>query len=401
VTDKQPATRPHVYRLNPTPEQAARLAQWVGTVRFVYNLALEQRQTFWRPGRRFNYISQGAELKELRQLAPWLADVPRNALDQALRDLDGAYRAWWAGRARAPRNRRRGANDAFRLKGDDFALRRTGRRAGRLRLPKIGELKCVWDLEPRGERRSVTITRRAGKWYACVWYREEREAPAPSTLPPVGIDRGVNVFAALSTGQLIAGPNVGRKAARALMLAQRRLSRKVKGSQNYRKQRLRVARLHARVSAARADFLHKTSTAIAKSHGLVVLEDLKVRNMTASARGTVEAPGRNVRQKAGLNRAILDQGWGMFRTMLAYKLEDRGGHLLTVDPKDTSRTCHVCGVVDADSREGTRFSCRSCGFQAHADWNAAVNILRRGTPSMPAEGASAPGETGTGSGAVQ
>lgn len=95
------------------------------------------------------------------------------------------------------------------------------------------------------------------------------------------------------------------------------------------------------------------------------------------------------------------QGWGMFRIMLAYKLEERGGHLLTVDPKYTSRTCSACGLVDADSREGTRFSCRSCGHQAHADTNAAINILRRGSPSMPAEDASAPGETGTSEGAQQ
>lgn len=386
--------RTRVYRLYPTPAQAGRLAQWVGAVRFVYNLALEQRRLFWRPGRSFNAFSQGRELTSLRAEAEWLADAPRSALEQALRDLDAAYAALRRG-AGYPTPRKRGMNDALRLNAVDFTLRRTGRHAGQIRLPKIGEIHCRWDTAPGGERRSVTITRRAGKWYACIWYRREHEAPAPSTLPPVGIDRGVSVFAALSTGRLIAGPNVGRRAARALMLAQRRLARKRKGSNNYRKARLRVARLHARVSAARNDFLHKTSTAIAKSHGLVVLEDLKVRNMTASATGTVEAPGRNVRQKAGLNRAILDQGWGAFSRMLAYKLEERGGYLLTVDPKDTSRTCSACGVVDADSRDGTRFSCRSCGFQGHADWNAAVNILRRGTPPMPAEGASAPGETGT------
>lgn len=393
--------RGRTYRLYPTLAQAERLGQWVGTVRFVYNLALEQRQTFRRPGRNFNFISQGLELSALRAEADWLSDVPRTTLDAALRDLDAAYKAWWSGRASAPTMRRRGLNDAFRLKHSEASLRRITKHRGHLKLLKMGDVLAAWDAPPPGEPRSFTVFRRAGLWFVSILYREERDAPAASTAAAVGIDRGVSVFAALSTGELIAGPNVGRRAGASLARAQRKLARKVKGSSNYRKQRLRVARLHVRVSAARNDFLHKTSTTIANSHGLVVLEDLKVRNMTASAAGTVEAPGRNVRQKAGLNRAILDQGWGMFKTMLAYKLEERGGHLLTVDPRNTSRTCSACGVVDADSREGVRFSCRSCGHEAHADTNAAINILRRGTSDLPVEATSAAGEAGTSLGAQQ
>lgn len=385
--------RARLLRLRPTAEQAARLGRWAGAIRFVYNLALEQRRTFWRPGRTFNFVSQGREITELRAQVDWIADVSRVALDQALRDLDQAYRNWWSGRAEAPTYRKRGAG-GFRLIGDEIRLRRTGRGAGRISLPKIGEIAVRLDAMPGGDIRSVTITERAGQWYASVLLAQERTAQITSEAS-IGIDRGIAVFAALSSGDLIAGANVGRKAARSLAIAQRRLSRKRKGSQNYRKQRMRVARVHARVSAARKDFLHKTSTTIAKSHGLVVLEALKVRNMTASASGTVEAPGRNVRQKAGLNRAILDQGWGTFAQMLAYKVEERGGHVLFVDPRNTSRTCSSCGVVDADSRDGVRFACRSCGHTAHADTNAAINILRRGSPSMPVEGASAPGEAGT------
>jgi putative transposase len=388
------AVRARLYRLYPTPEQEARLSAWVGAVRYVYNLALEQRRTFGRRGRSFNYITQSREVTILRAEVDWINDVPATSLGQALRDLDGAYRSFWRGGG-YPSPRRRGVNDSLRLKGNEFRIRRTSRRNGKLKLPKIGEIALRLDRPLVGEQRSITISRRAGAWYASIWCLSDHSEAGTAAPSSVGIDRGITVFAALSTGELIVGPNVGRKAAQALAKAQRALARKQKGSNNRRKARLRVARLHARVSAARKDFLHKTSTSIAKSHGVVVLEDLKVRNMTASAAGTVEAPGRNVRQKAGLNRAILDQGWGMFAQMLAYKLEDRGGYLLTVDPKDTSRTCSECGVVDADSREGVRFSCRSCGHQAHADTNAAINILRRGTPSMPVEVASAPGEAGT------
>lgn len=377
--------RAHTYRLYPTADQAERLAQWVGAVRFVYNLALEQRRTFWRPGRSFNAATQSREVSELRLQVEWLADVPRAALEQGLRDLDGAYRAWWARRSKTPTPRKRGRNDAFRLQGRDIIFTQHSRRRGAVRLPKIGDVRCHVSRQAQGEKRSITVKRVAGQWYAVIWWETATAEAAPATAE-VGIDRGVSVFAALSTGELVQGPNVGRKAARSLARAQRALSRKRRGSNRYRKQRLRVARLRARVSAARKDFLHKTSTTIAKNHGLVVLEDLKVQNMTASSAGTIKAPGRNVRQKAGLNRAILDQGWGMFRTMLAYKLEERGGALLTVDPKNTSRTCSACGVIDADSRRGITFACIACGHEAHADTNAAINILRRGTSDLRVEG---------------
>jgi putative transposase len=134
-----------------------------------------------------------------------------------------------------------------------------------------------------------------------------------------------------------------------------------------------------RVANARKDFLNKASTTIAKSHGVVVLEKLAVGNMVRSAKGTPEAPGKMVRQKAALNRAILDQGWGMFRTMLGYKLADRNGRLIEVPAAYTSQTCAECGMVDARSRrDQARFACVCCGHKANADTNAAIVILRRG-----------------------
>lgn len=390
--------RGHLCRLYPTAEQAARLGQWMGAVRCVYNLALEQRETFGRPGRPIGWVAQCRELKDLRAEFEWLRDVPANPLHQALRDLEQAYVNWRRGGARRPTFRRKGGRAGLRFPVTDGVRVTPAGRLGKVRLHRIGEIRVRLSRPLVGELRSLTVTERAGRWYVSALCAEETEEPVAARGSAVGIDRGITVFAALSSGELIGGPHVGRRAGASLARAQRNLARKVKGSSNRRKARLRVARLQLRVSDARKDFLHKTSTAIAKSHGVVLLEDLKVRNMTASARGTVEAPGRNVRQKAGLNRAILDQGWGLFRTMLAYKLEERGGFLLTVNPRDTSRTCSECGVVDADSREGVRFSCRSCGHDAHADTNAAINILRRGAPSMPAEAALAAAETGTGLG---
>jgi putative transposase len=206
-------------------------------------------------------------------------------------------------------------------------------------------------------------------------------------LPPVGIDRGITVFAALSNGVMIASANHGKKALKALARKQREAAKRKRWSFNRRKRVCRIARLHMRVHNARKNYLHQSSTNIANNHGIVVLEKLEVRNMVRSATGSVQNPGKNVRQKSGLNRSILDQGWGMFREMLKYKLPERGGKLIEVSPRYTSQTCSVCGVVDARSRfSQSRFVCTSCGHEANADENAAVNILRRrDTPVRPVE----------------
>ena len=370
--------RAHLYRLYPTAAQDVVLGQWVGAVRFVYNLALEQRRDWWRPDRRFDSVGQCRELTALRAEVDWIRAVPAQSLQQALRDLEAAHRNWWAGRAGMPRPRKRGENDAMRFPDPAaFALQRLSRHWGEVKLPKLGWVRFRWSRDVPGSPRNLTVSRRAGQWFVAVQWEHEVAEPAPSTLPAVGIDLGVRVFAALSDGTQIAPANEGQRAARALARAQRRLTRKRRGSSNRRKAAARVARLHARVANARKDFLHKHSTAIAKNHGVVVVEDLRVRNMVRSAAGTAEAPGRNVRAKAGLNRAILDQGWGMFRTMLSYKLAARGGRLIAVDPRNTSRTCRACGHVAAESRNGLRFVCVGCGHAAHADTNAAANILER------------------------
>lgn len=388
----------HVYRLYPTPDQAAVLGRWVGAVRATYNVALEQRRTFWKPGRRFNFASQCREVTALRAEFDWIRDVPVHPLQQAIKDLDRAYQNWWAGRAQAPTPRKRGVNDAMRFPDPaTFAFRRISRRAGEARLPKLGWVRLRWDRATPGEVRNITVSRRAGVWTVAAQYEREIADPEPSTLPAVGIDRGVNVFAALSDGTMIAPANCGRKALGALRRAQRKLARKRRGSSNRGKQARRVARLHMRVANARKDFLHKTSTAIANNHGLVVLERLEVRNMVRSAVGTVERPGRNVRAKAGLNRSILDQGWGVFGRFLGYKLPERGGAVGEVIARDSSRECRVCGLVDERNRKGDRFLCVGCGHPEHADTNASKVILKRwDTSLLPVEASrERAGEAGT------
>ena len=397
-----------MFRLYPTPEQAAQMAQIAGACRFVYNLALEQRRDWYRPGRKFNFASQCREVTALRAEVDWLKAVPVHALQQALKDLDRAYQNWWAGRAAAPTPRKRGVNDRFRFPDPvSLKIRRTGQSSGQITLPKLGWV-CLrgWQVLP-GDICNVTISRRAGQWFAAVQCEREVVEPVPSVLPAVGIDMGVAMFAALSDGTAIAPANHGRKALKALRKAQRALARKKRGSANRRKAAQRVAKIQKQVAEARKDFLHKHSTAIAKNHGMVVVEALQVRNMSASAKGTVEEPGRQVRQKAGLNRAVLDQGWSKFRTMLAYKLADRGGKLVEVPAAYTSQTCPECGHVSAANRQSQAdFVCVACGHAANADTNAAINILRLGekvserradSALKPVEGhrTKRPGEAGT------
>lgn len=187
---------------------------------------------------------------------------------------------------------------------------------------------------------------------------------------------------------------------KALRKAQRAVARKKRGSANRRKAVQRVGVIYRRAANARKDFLHKHTTTIAQNHGLVAVEALAVRNMSASAKGTPEYPGVNVRQKSGLNRAILDQGWSAFRTMVNYKLGERGGNLVEVPAAYTSQTCSECGVVDAHSRrDQATFICAGCGHAANADHNAAINILKRGLDesSKPVEGhrSKRPGDAGS------
>lgn len=375
------------YRLYPTRAQEEILTQFVGACRYVYNLALEQRET-WSRRHPITFASQCRETTLLRAEAEWLRAVPADFLHQAVQDLDRAFKGFFAGRAGYPTARRRGRNDSFRHKRPlEKDIRRVGPGSGTLCIPKLGWIKFRGWRDLPGRVRHLTVARRRSRWFVSITCEREAPLPAASTLPAVGIDLGVAAFASLSDGTRIEPKNYGKRAAASIRRAQRALARKKRGSANRAKAASRLQRLQARVANARRDFLHKTSTAIAKSHGMVAVEALQVRAMTASAGGSVDTPGRRVAQKAGLNRSILDQGWTIFRSMLAYKMAERGGALLEVNPANTSITCSACGVVDANSRKSqAAFVCLSCGHSANADTNAAINILRRaGCASTPVE----------------
>lgn len=310
-------------RLYPDAAQAALMARIAGCCRAIYNLGLDQRRWFARPGRSLSYRRQAGEIGALKAEFDWFGEAPYHCLQQALVDLERAYENFWARRASAPKPRKRGVDDRFRfpdptqigLEGDlltpDSRRRRAHKRA-LLKLPKLGRVRCALHRAvPAGARVcSVTVSRDGRHWVAVA----------------------------------------------------------------------RLAAFKAHQARRRRDAMEKVTTAIAKSHGVVAMEDLRVRAMTASARGTVEEPGRNVAAKSGLNRSLLDVAPGSLRERLGQKLAATGGVLLLVPPMHSSQRCSRpgCGHIAAASRlDRDRFVCVACGHAADADVNAAVNVRDR------------------------
>ena len=371
----------------PTGEQARKMRQFAGACRFVYNKALAlQKENHAAGGKFVGYVGMAKRLTQWRNGAdtPWLKEGPVHTQQHSLKDLERAYQNFFAGRAAFPRFKRKGEHDGFRY--PDKHQIKLDRENGRISLPKLGWLRYRNSRMVIGDLRGATVSLRAGKWYVSILTLREVEQPVPHG-PAVGIDVGVARFATLSDGAFIAPLASFKQQERRLAQYQRRMARKVKGSANWNKAKARIQRLHARIANARSDFLHKASTTISKNHAMIAVEDLHVRNMTRSASGTADAPGRNVRAKSGLNKAILDQGWGEFRRQLEYKTAWRGGFFVAVAPQNTSRTCPCCGQVSADTRKTqARFACVKCGHEAHADHVGAMNILSRGMQLLRDEG---------------
>lgn len=391
MTEQRTLYRSYQFVLQPTPAQVQVFEQYAGVVRLVYNLALEQRKTFWRQyhqaeGRHISFASQSREVTALRREFPWAAAVHTDATTAALRDLDLAYRGFFAGRSGYPTFRNKAANNSFRLRGDGdrTAIRKLNAKWSEIRLRGIGWVKYrrTRDIETI---QTVTVALCGGRWsMAIVTTCAAKESAPPGA---VGIDRGIANTIALSTGELRSLPASLTELERRRKRAQQALSRKRRGSGRYRLQRARVAALGNRIAAIRSDWIHRQSVDIARRFDTVALEALKLASMTRSAAGTAAQPGTGVAQKRGLNRSILAQGWGMFAAQLAYKLEERGGRLVYVNPAYTSQTCSACGVVDAESRKSQAvFHCTGCGHEEHADIGAAKEILRRSTALLDVEG---------------
>jgi transposase len=365
------------YRLHPTPAQQAVLRDHCGHARYVWNLAVEQHG-HWHPGRAGapGYLEQCRQLTQARAENPWLAAGSQTVQQQALRDFARAMTAFFdpANPAGRPSWRKAGRDEGFRIvgRGQQWDVRRVSRKVGQVRVPKAGWIRFRWSRAVPPDAKSYRVTMdRAGRWHI-AFAVIPAPVPAPGNGQAVGIDRGVAVSAALSTGEMLHAPALTGQERTRLRRLQRTLARAKRGSNRRGQVKHAIARLKARERDRRKDWAEKTSTGIARRFDVIRVENLQITNMTRSAKGTRENPGRNVRQKAGLNRGILRSGWGL----LVRRLQDKApGRVEKVRPALTSQRCSACGQVDRDSRESQAvFRCTACGVACNADVNAAINI---------------------------
>jgi transposase len=320
--------------------------------RYVWNLAVEQHQ-HWHPGRKSapGYLEQCRQLTAARAENPWLAAGSQMVQQQALRDFTQATAAFFdpgnpAGR---PSWRKAGRNEGFQVvgrRGQQWDVRRLSRHVGQVWVPKAGWVRFRWSRPvPPGVKSYRVTMDRAGRWHV-AFAAIPVPVAGPCTGEVVGIDRGVAVSAALSTGELLHVPNLTARERKRLRRLERKLASARRGSNRRKQVKHAIARLHARETDRRKDWAEKTSTDIARRFDLIRVEDLQIRKMTRSGKGTPGSPGRNVRQKAGLNREILRSGWGL----LVRRLEDKAlNRVERIAPAFTSQRCSACGHVDVNA----------------------------------------------------
>jgi putative transposase len=368
------------YQLMPDGGRERDMRRFAGSCRFVYNKALAMQKENHEAGNKFiGFAGLCKSLTDWRNGidTPWLKAAPCHPLQQALKDLEKAYKNFFDKRADFPRFKKKGHGGSFRY--PDPKQIKLDPANSRIFLPKLGWLRYRNSRDVQGEVRNVTVIQSGGKWFASIQTQREVGESLSAATTAIGIDVGIARFATMSDGGFIAPLNSFMKHRQRLARYQRRMSRKVKFSNNWKKAKARVQKIHVGIANARKDFLHKSTTTISKNHALVCIEDLQVRNMSRSAKGTIEQPGKKVSQKSGLNRSILDQGWGEFRRQLGYKVVWNGGMLLAVPPHHTSQTCPCCGHVSKDNRQTqAKFLCVECGHENHADVVGAINVLARG-----------------------
>ena len=360
-----------------------KLTRFCGSSRFLWNKCLALN---------LERLEKGQSILWYQELAFWLTlwkqsdeygflkECPSQVFQQKIRDLERAFKDCFDKTQplkRLPVFKKKGRGDGIRFP-QGFKVDNR-----RIFLPKLGWIGFYKSRQISGKIKNITISKRGERWYASIQVEQMIEIPRHPSDSEIGIDAGIICFAAFSDGTTIEGVNIFRRHQDRLAKEQRKLSRKQKGSQNWKKQKKKISGLHHTITNARKDFLHKLSTKISKSQARVYVESLQIRNMSASARGTLEDPGRNVKAKSGLNKSILDQGWYEFHRLLQYKLDWQGGSLVEVDYRNTSQRCSCCGHTEKRNRKSQEiFKCLNCGHEENADVNAAINILTAGQAGM-------------------
>jgi putative transposase len=404
--------RAHVARLYPTAVQAVALDRQGHTARAIWNL-LHEWYT-WGDGQIARRPSRAEIDRQLRESRTnplpeweWLGQLPAQATQQVVQQYLRAWDRFYKGISKRPKFKQRSRHMAVdNPQASDLRIRRLNRRWGEITIQMAGRVRFRWTRPLpgvfagcRGRVTGARLVKDTLGWRVCFRIEEPAGEVAQNTGPPVGVDRGVVHTMALSDGHYLDMPELLTRGERRrlrkleLQAARRREARRKKPGTLMSRREHRVyeqlATLRARQARRREDWLHKQTTHLAKNHGLVVLEDLRIQNMIRSARGTAAKPGKNVRAKASLNRSILAMAWGKVGGMLAYKCPAGGGELMKVDPRNSSLTCARCRHVTVANRAGqAAFHCQSCGHRANADFNAAQVLLARG---LAARSGTAPG----------
>jgi len=368
------------FRLEPSNVQRDRMTMFAGHNRAVWNKALAMTKDrldrkvpiLWYHELNWNLTRLWKQSEEMS----WLNDAPSQTLQQTLKHFDRAMRDCFdrnQPNKRMPRFKKKGQGDSFVFP-QGFCVE-----GNRIKLPKLGWMRFRKSRELQGTLKSVTVSHSGKHWYVSILC----EIEVPDSIHPsssaVGIDRGVAILAACSDGRDYSNVKALKKYEKRLAKAQRALSRKVKFSNNWRKQKEVIQTIHSKIVNIRRDALHKASTEISKNHAMIFMEKLGVSRMSKSAKGTIDKPGKQVKAKSGLNRSILDAGWSMFARMLEYKQAWNGGCVQYVPAAYTSQQCSVCGYTDKANRVSqSKFHCQHCGHAENADRNAAKNILAAG-----------------------
>jgi len=363
-------------RLYPNKEQQQIISSQIGGARYVYNRALALRKfaysKFGLKIGKFALINHITKLKK-REKTSWLKAIDSQAIQQSIANMDKAYQHFFKGGGYPKFKSRHHSRQSYQYP------QRVKIEGNKVFLPKVGWVKCKGlRKEFVGKIKTVTVSYEAYQYHASILVDiEEKEIVVNHNSKSVGIDVGVSLVVADSNGNKVKALDLMRELKKLRTKAQQ-LSRKKKGSNNRAKAKAKIAKQNLRIANMRKDFLHKLSLQYSENQ-TVVVEDLKIKNMTSKTKGTVAKPSKNASAKRGLNRVITQQSWGLFFELLEYKLSQRGGELIKVDPKYTSQTCNECGHISKENRKSQeKFVCTACGHSANADINASKNILARG-----------------------
>jgi len=363
-------------RLYPNKEQQQIISSQIGGARYVYNRALALRKfaysKFGLKIGKFALINHITKLKK-REKTSWLREIDSQAIQQSIANMDKAYQHFFKGGGYPKFKSRHHSRQSYQYP------QRVKIEGNKVFLPKVGWVKCKGlRKEFVGKIKTVTVSYEAYQYHASILIDiEEQEVTNNHNSKSIGIDVGVSLVVADSNGRKVKPLDLVRELSK-LRTKSQQLSCKKKGSNNRAKAKAKIAKQNLRIANMRKDFLHKLSKQYSENQ-TVVVEDLKIKNMTSKTKGTVEKPSKNASAKRGLNRVITQQSWGLFFELLEYKLSQRGGQLIKVDPRYTSQTCNECGHISKENRKSQdKFLCTACGHIANADINASKNILARG-----------------------